>query len=119
MKLTNSKRQVHAMIQIDEPFLSTGVANLGTAKKALKIVTEDLEVPVSMHVCGDVGEVLRDILKFPVQIIDCEFAGIPSNIDSLEDEYPWIQKNRVWMHRHQKGRCRKIGSCCKSHKEGS
>ncbi len=81
-----------AMIQIDEPFLSTGVANLGTAKKALKIVTEDLEVPVSMHVCGDIGEVLRDILKFPVQIIDCEFAGIPSNIDSLEDEFRGSKK---------------------------
>lgn len=81
-----------AMIQIDEPFLSTGVADLDTAKKALKIVMKDLEVPVSMHVCGDVEEVLRDILRFPVQIIDCEFAGIPSNLDSLENEYHGSKK---------------------------
>ena len=87
-----------AIIQIDEPFLSTGVADLNTAKKALKIITEDLNVPVSMHVCGDIGKILSDLLKFPVQIIDCEFAGIPSNIDSLEQEYQWFQKNRFWLH---------------------
>jgi len=40
-----------------------------------------------LHVCGDVGDVLKDILKFSVQIIDCEFAGIPNNIQSLEQEY--------------------------------
>ena len=80
------------IIQIDEPFLSTGVADLNTAKKALKIVTEDLKVPVSMHVCGDIGKILNDLLKFPVQIIDCEFAGIPSNINSLEQEYDGSKK---------------------------
>ncbi len=81
-----------AMIQIDEPFLSTGVADLGTARNALKIVTDNLKVPVSMHVCGDVGEIFKDLLKFPVQIIDCEFSGIPSNINSLEQEYNGSKK---------------------------
>lgn len=81
-----------SMIQIDEPFLSTGVADIKTAKAAIKILTEDLEVPVSMHVCGDVGEILGDILKFPVQIIDCEFAGVPANIDSLDVNYHGSKK---------------------------
>ena len=45
-----------------------------------------------MHVCGDVGDVLKDILKFSVQIIDCEFAGIPNNILSLEQEYNGSKK---------------------------
>jgi 5-methyltetrahydropteroyltriglutamate--homocysteine methyltransferase len=80
------------MIQIDEPFLSTGVANLDTAKKALKTITNDIEIPVSIHVCGDVRHILSEILKFPVQIIDFEFAGIPSNIDSLEQEYSGSKK---------------------------
>ena len=80
------------MIQIDEPFLSTGVADINTAKKAVKTITDNIEIPVSMHVCGDVGHVLSKILKFPVQIIDCEFAGIPSNIDSLEREYQGSKK---------------------------
>lgn len=81
-----------SMIQVDEPFLSTGVADISTANYAIKILIEDLEVPVSMHVCGDVGEIFRDILKFPVQIIDCEFAGVPSNIDSLEKNYRGSKK---------------------------
>lgn len=81
-----------SMVQIDEPFLSTGVADIKTAKAAIKILTEDLEVPVSMHVCGDVGEILGDILKFPVQIIDCEFAGVPANIDSLDVNYRGSKK---------------------------
>ncbi len=76
-----------AVIQIDEPYLSTGVADIKTAKDALEMITDTLDVPVSLHVCGDVGDVLKDILQLPVQIIDCEFAGIPNNIQSLEQEY--------------------------------
>ena len=76
MKLYELQEAGAAIIQIDEPFLSTGIADLKTAKTAIKIITENLNIPVSMHVCGDIGEILKDILKFPVQIIDCEFAGI-------------------------------------------
>ena len=76
-----------AIIQIDEPFLSTGIADLKTAKTAIKIITDNLNIPVSMHVCGDIGGILKDILKFSVQIIDCEFAGLPNNILTLEQEY--------------------------------
>jgi 5-methyltetrahydropteroyltriglutamate--homocysteine methyltransferase len=81
-----------AMIQIDEPFISTGVADLSSAKNAIKIITNNLEIPVSMHVCGNIGEVFKDILNFPVQIIDCEFAGIPANIQTLEQEYNGSKK---------------------------
>ncbi len=73
------------IIQIDEPFLSTGVVDMSAAKKAVKTITEELKVPVSMHVCGDVGDVLSELLKFKVQILDCEFAGVPSNIQALEN----------------------------------
>lgn len=81
-----------SMIQVDEPFLSTGVADINIAKNALKIVTEDLDIPVSMHVCGDVGEIFSDLLKFPVDIVDCEFAGVPSNVDSLGKNYDGSKK---------------------------
>lgn len=74
-----------AMIQIDEPFLSTGMADLNTALNAIKIVIKDLRVPLAMHVCGDVTNIFSKILKFPVDIIDCEFAGIDKNITVLED----------------------------------
>ncbi len=81
-----------AIIQIDEPFLSTGVADLKTAKTAIKIITDNLNIPVSMHVCGDIAEIFRDILKFPVQIIDCEFAGLPNNIQTLKQDYDGSKK---------------------------
>lgn len=80
------------MIQIDEPFLSTGIADLKVAKEAINIISADLAVPVAMHVCGDVGEIFGDILKFPVQIIDCEFAGVDSNIEALKTEYRGSKK---------------------------
>ena len=71
-------------IQIDEPIISTGVTNVKIAKKAVKIITKDLSIPTAMHVCGNVKNILNDILKFNVDIIDCEFAGIPTNINALE-----------------------------------
>jgi len=88
----NLQKAGAAVIQIDEPFLSTGVADLKIARNALKIITDKIRVPVSMHVCGDVGDIFKDLLKFPVGIIDCEFAGIPSNIHSLELNYDGSKK---------------------------
>lgn len=72
-------------VQIDEPFVSTGVVDINTAKKAVEIVTEDLKIPKALHVCGDVTDVFSELLKFDVDIIDCEFAGIPKNIQVLEN----------------------------------
>lgn len=74
-----------AMIQFDEPFLSTGMANIKTAYQAIKIAQEGLKVPLAMHVCGDVSQVLGELLKFPVDIIDCEFAGIEKNLEILQN----------------------------------
>lgn len=74
-----------AMIQFDEPFLSTGMANIKTAYQAIKIAQEGLKVPLAMHVCGDVSHVLGELLKFPVDIIDCEFAGIEKNLEILQN----------------------------------
>jgi len=74
-----------AMIQFDEPFLSTGMADIKTAYKAIKITQNGLKVPLAMHVCGDVGQVFGELLKFPVDIIDCEFAGIEKNLEILQN----------------------------------
>jgi len=72
------------MIQIDEPILSTGTADIKVAKKAIKIITNDLSSPVSLHVCGDIADIFNDLIKFSVNIIDCEFAGLPRNLDVPE-----------------------------------
>ncbi|MBM4240220.1 MAG: methionine synthase [Euryarchaeota archaeon] len=73
------------MIQIDEPFLSTGVVDIDTARKAIKIMTKNLSIPVSLHVCGNIGEVFDELLRFNIDLIDCEFAGIPQNLHVLEN----------------------------------
>jgi 5-methyltetrahydropteroyltriglutamate--homocysteine methyltransferase len=74
-----------ATIQIDEPYLSTGIADLKTAKKALDIITQNLSIPVTMHVCGELVDIWDELLKFKVDIVDGEFAGQPKNIQILED----------------------------------
>ncbi|MDI6644837.1 MAG: methionine synthase [Methanobacteriaceae archaeon] len=71
-------------IQIDEPYLSTGVVDVSTAKMAIEIIVQDLLIPVSLHVCGDLSGVFNQLITFPVDIIDCEFAGIPKNLKILE-----------------------------------
>jgi 5-methyltetrahydropteroyltriglutamate--homocysteine methyltransferase len=74
-----------AVIQIDEPFLSTGIADLKTANKAIGIIVSDLLQPTSIHVCGPISEVLDDLLRFKVSIIDCEFADQNKNLEALEN----------------------------------
>lgn len=74
-----------ALIQFDEPFLSTGMADMKTAYQAIKIAQKGLKVPRVMHVCGDVEQVFSQLLKFPVDIIDCEFAGIRKNLEVLQN----------------------------------
>ena len=74
-----------AIIQFDEPFLSTGMADISTALKAIKIALDGLKVPVAMHVCGDVSQVFDNLMKFPVDMIDCEFAGIKRNLEVIEN----------------------------------
>jgi 5-methyltetrahydropteroyltriglutamate--homocysteine methyltransferase len=74
-----------AVIQIDEPFLSTGIADLKIAKKAIEIIVNDLLQPTSIHVCGPISEVIDDLLKFKVNIIDCEFADQNKNLEALKN----------------------------------
>ena len=72
-----------ALLQIDEPILSTGIADLAIAKQALEMITSSVRVPTCMHVCGNLGNVLDEILKFNVNVLDFEFSKNPANIDIL------------------------------------
>ena len=71
-------------IQLDEPFLSTGMVDMKTAREAIGIIKEGLEVPLAMHVCGILSDVFVDIAKFDVDILDFEFAGNNVNLGVLE-----------------------------------
>ncbi|MBW9222411.1 methionine synthase [Methanothermococcus sp. SCGC AD-155-C09] len=74
-----------SMIQIDEPILSTGIYELNTAKRAIKRITENLKVPVAMHVCGKVVDIFEELNTFNVDILDHEFASNRKNLDILEE----------------------------------
>jgi len=74
-----------AVIQIDEPFLSTGMADLKVARKAVEIISKNLTVPLAMHVCGDLNEIWGELLRFKVDILDGEFAGQSKNLQILEN----------------------------------
>jgi len=72
-----------ALLQIDEPILSTGIADLATAKQAVEMIGSSVRIPICMHVCGNLGNVLDEILKFNVNVLDFEFSKNPDNLDIL------------------------------------
>jgi len=71
------------MIQVDEPFLSTGSANLDAGKAALSHVISNLRVPICLHVCGDLSSIIDRLIGFPVAVLDIECAKNPENLEML------------------------------------
>ncbi len=69
------------LIQIDEPMFSTGAADLSVGKQAIEIITSQLHIPTCMHVCGNLGSVIDDILKINVNVLDFEFSKNPANLE--------------------------------------
>jgi 5-methyltetrahydropteroyltriglutamate--homocysteine methyltransferase len=79
------------IIQIDEPILSTGIADIRNAADAIRYTTRGLSIPVCLHVCGDISSILDELLSFPVSILDFEFARSPANL-SLCREFDFGKK---------------------------
>ena len=72
-----------AVLQIDEPILSTGMGDIEIAKTAIGIIAGQVTVPVCLHVCGDLGTVVDALLSYPVQILDFEFSKNPGNMEII------------------------------------
>jgi len=71
------------LLQIDEPILSTGIADLAVGKQALEMITSRLRIPTCMHVCGNIANVLDEILKYNVNVFDFEFSNNQANLDII------------------------------------
>ena len=71
------------MLQIDEPILSTGATDPEAAGEAVGLVAANLPVPIAVHACGPIKGMIDALLRYPVQILDLEFAGHPGNLDVL------------------------------------
>lgn len=82
-------------VQIDDPFLSTGMVDLKVAKEAIGILTDGIEMPMAMHVCGNLDGCFKEIAKFPIDILDCEFAGNNVNIGVLEENADLLRDKKL------------------------
>ena len=89
------RRVKPAYIQIDEPFLSTGMVDMKTAREAIDIIHDDLKVPLAMHVCGILSDAFKDISKFNVDILDFEFAGNNVNLGVLEKNASLLEGKKL------------------------
>ena len=90
-----AKKVNPAYIQVDEPFLSTGMVDMKTAREAIDIIHEGLEVPLGMHVCGILSDAFKDIAKFNVDILDFEFAGNNVNLGVLEKNASLLADKKI------------------------
>lgn len=82
-------------IQVDEPFLSTGMVDMKTAREAIDILHDGLDVPLAMHVCGILSDAFSDIAKFNVDILDFEFAGNNVNLGVLEKNANLVANKKI------------------------
>ena len=71
------------LLQIDEPILSTGIADLAVGKQAVEMITSAIRIPTCMHVCGNLANVIDELLKYNVNVLDFEFSKNPANLDIL------------------------------------
>ncbi|MFP3871597.1 MAG: methionine synthase [Candidatus Aenigmatarchaeota archaeon] len=74
--------EVCDVVQIDEPLLS--IDFLGYAQEAVEKVM-DTDAVTAMHVCGDVSDVLDELVKIDVDILDHEFTNNPALYDEFSE----------------------------------
>lgn len=67
------------IISIDEPFFSMGVPDYG--KELINTITKDLSCPTRLHTCGDISNVIPELLEMPVDILSHEFKALPKLFD--------------------------------------
>ncbi|MEM2109035.1 MAG: methionine synthase [Candidatus Odinarchaeota archaeon] len=66
-------------LQIDEPFYSVG-APIELGEIAIKIITENIKIPVGLHVCGNIKKVFSKVISIQgVDVLSLEFAASPDN----------------------------------------
>ncbi len=69
------------VLQFDEPFLS--VDYYEKSDEMMEKLVDGVDVPISLHVCGDVSDVISSLNELPVDILDHEFAKNPHLIEAF------------------------------------
>ncbi|MDH7517499.1 MAG: uroporphyrinogen decarboxylase family protein [Candidatus Thermoplasmatota archaeon] len=90
LKQEAEKLEKHVdMISIDEPFFSNEMPDYG--KELIGVITEKIRCPTILHACGDVSEVIPDLLDMPVDILSHEFKASPHLLNEFR-EYSFSKK---------------------------
>jgi len=76
------------IISIDEPFFSNKMPEY--AKELIETVTKNLLSPTTLHVCGDITNIITEIIEIPVDILSHEFKSRPQLLDTFK-EYSFSQ----------------------------
>ncbi len=71
-----------SVVQLDEPFLSVDYDE--EAKEAVEKVL-DVDGKTALHVCGDVAEIVHELVEFDVDILDHEFTQHPHLYEVYKD----------------------------------
>jgi len=71
------------LLQIDEPIFSTGTADMEAGKRAIEVMSSVVQVPLCLHVCGTLADIIDDLLHMPVAVLDFEFSGTSYNLEVL------------------------------------
>ena len=106
------------LLQIDEPIFSTGIADLAVGKQAIDMITSGLHTPVCMHVCGNLGNVIDELLKFNVNVLDFEFANNPAQPRPALPAGPGREDDRVRLCGLDNGPDREHGRDPQADREG-
>ena len=77
------------IISIDEPFFSNNMPDYG--KELIKIITEGISITTRLHACGDVSNIVPELLEIPVDILSHEFKASPKLFDAFK-EHSFSQK---------------------------
>ncbi|MFH1100897.1 MAG: hypothetical protein V1726_02525 [Methanobacteriota archaeon] len=71
-------------VSIDEPFFSTEMPEYG--KELIDCICKSITVcPTRLHVCGDVSQIVSDLLEMPVDILAHEFKASPHLFDAFSE----------------------------------
>ena len=54
---------------------------LTVGKQAVELIAGAIKIPTCMHVCGNLANVIDDILKINVNVLDFEFSKNPANLE--------------------------------------
>jgi 5-methyltetrahydropteroyltriglutamate--homocysteine methyltransferase len=73
------------MISIDEPFFSNHLPEYGM--ELVSILTEQVSVPIRLHVCGDVSSIVDQLVDYPVDMLSHEFKASPQLFEVFK-QYP-------------------------------